>query len=176
MVSLRELARDDVTVVNRWRQDRDLVDGLGAPARYISEDVDQAWFEDYLRRRGTDVRCVILVDGEPDPVGLVSLTGIDAVHRRAEIHLLVGRPDLHGRGIGTEATRQMLRHAFGDLNLHRVFLSVLAHNAAAIRVYEKSGFVREGTARESAYKRGKYEDMIQMGILAREFTVGGGLR
>jgi len=176
VVSLRELAREDVTIVNRWRQDRDLVDGLGAPARYISEDVDQAWFEDYLRRRGTDVRCVILVDGEPDPVGLVSLTGIDAVHRRAEIHLLIGRRDLHGSGVGTEATRQMLGHAFGDLNLHRVFLSVLAHNTAAIRVYEKSGFVREGVARESAYKRGKYEDMIQMGILARDFTAGGGLR
>ena len=175
-MSLRELAREEVTIVNRWRQDRDLVDGLGAPARYISEDVDQAWFEDYLRRRGTDVRCVILVDGEPDPVGLVSLTGIDAVHRRAEIHLLIGRRDLHGRGVGTEATRQMLGHAFGDLNLHRVFLSVLAHNTAAIRVYEKSGFVREGVARESAYKRGKYEDMIQMGILARDFTAGGGLR
>ena len=176
MVSLRELAREDVPIVNRWRQDRDLVDGLGAPARYISEDVDQAWFEDYLRRRGTDVRCVILVDGEPEPVGLVSLTGIDAVHRRAEIHLLIGRRDLHGRGVGTEATRQMLGHAFGDLNLHRVFLSVLAHNASAIRVYEKSGFVREGVARESAYKRGKYEDMIQMGILAREFTTGDGVR
>ena len=176
MVSLRELGREDVPIVNRWRQDRDLVDGLGAPARYISEDVDQAWFEDYLRRRGTDVRCVILVDGEAEPVGLVSLTGIDAVHRRAEIHLLIGRRDLHGGGVGTEATRQMLGHAFGDLNLHRVFLSVLAHNAAAIRVYEKTGFIREGVARESAYKRGKYEDMIQMGILAREFTTEGGSR
>ena len=176
MVSLRELAREDVPIVNRWRQDRDLVDGLGAPARYISEDVDQAWFEDYLRQRGAYVRCVILVDGEPEPVGLVSLTGIDAVHRRAEMHLLIGRRDLHGRGIGTAATRQMLGHAFGDLNLHRVFLSVLAHNAAAIRVYEKSGFIREGVARESAYKRGKYEDMVQMGILAREFSAQGGLR
>ena len=172
MVTLRELSREDIPIVNRWRQDRDLVDGLGAPARYISEDVDQAWFDDYLRRRGTDVRCAILVDDEPEPVGLVSLTGIDAVHRRAEIHLLIGRRDLHGRGIGTDATRQMLTHAFNDLNLHRVFLSVLAHNAAAVRVYEKSGFAREGVARESAYKRGKYEDMIQMAILAGDFSAG----
>jgi len=170
MVTLRELAREDIPIVNKWRGDRDLVDGLGAPARYISEDVDQAWFEEYLRRRGADVRCAILLDGEREPVGLVSLTGIDPVHRRAEFHLLIGRRDLHGRGIGTDATRLMLKHAFNDLNLHRVFLSVLAHNAAAIRVYEKAGFVREGTARESAYKRGRYEDMLQMAILAAEFA------
>jgi diamine N-acetyltransferase len=169
VVTLRELAREDIPVVNRWRQDRELVDGLGAPARYISEDVDQAWFEDYLRRRGTDVRCAILLDGAAEPVGLVSLTGVDPVHRRAEFHLLVGRRDLHGRGVGTEATLQMLRHAFQDLNLHRVFLSVLAHNAAAIRVYEKAGFVREGVAREAAYKNGRYDDMVQMAVLGREF-------
>ena len=173
MVRLRELAREDIAIVNRWRQDRDLVDGLGAPARYISEDVDHAWFEDYLRRRGADVRCAILVEGEVEPVGLISLIGIDSVHRRAEMHLLVGRRDLHGRGVGTDATRLMLAHAFGDLNLHRVFLSVLARNAAAIRVYEKSGFVREGVARESAYKRGEYEDMMQMAILDREFAARG---
>ena len=170
MVTLRELSREDIPIINRWRADRDLVDGLGAPARYISEDVDQAWFEEYLRRRGTDVRCAVLADGEREPVGLISLTGIDPVHRRAELHLLIGRRDLHGRGIGTDATTQMLKHAFNDLNLHRVFLSVLAHNAAALKVYEKAGFVREGTSRESAYKRGKYEDMVQMGILADEFA------
>jgi RimJ/RimL family protein N-acetyltransferase len=170
VVSLRELARDDIPLVNRWRQDRDLVDGLGAPARYITEEVDHAWFEDYLRRRGIDVRCAILAERETEPIGLVSLTGIDAVHRRAEFHLLIGRRDLHGRGLGTAATRQMLRHAFQDLNLHRVFLSVLATNAAAIRVYEKAGFSREGIAREAAYKRGRYDDLVHMAILSREFN------
>jgi RimJ/RimL family protein N-acetyltransferase len=169
VVTLRELAREDIPTLNRWRQDRDLVDGLGAPARYITEEVDHAWFADYLTRRGVDVRCAIRLDGEAEAVGLVSLTGIDAVHRRAEFHLLVGRRDLHGRGLGTDATHQMLRHAFLDLNLHRVFLSVLASNAAAIRVYEKAGFRHEGVAREAAYKRGRYEDLTAMAILSHEF-------
>src|SRR6266851_5027480 len=170
MVSLRELARQDIPLVNRWRQDRDLVDGLGAPARYITEEVDHAWFDEYLRRRGIDVRCAILLELEFEPVGLASLTGIDSVHRRAEFHLLIGRRDLHGRGLGTDATRQMLRHAFHDLNLHRVFLSVLSSNAAAIRVYEKAGFRREGIAREAAYKRGRYEDLLHLAILSHEFN------
>ncbi len=169
MVTLRELAREDIPLVNLWRQDRDLVDGLGAPARYISQDVDQAWFDDYLRRRGIDVRCAILVDGDQRPIGLVSLTGIHPVHRYAELHLLIGRRDLHGRGLGTDVTRQMLRHAFHDLNLHRVFLGVLASNDAALRVYDKAGFTREGVARGAAYKRGRYEDVVQMAILRAEF-------
>jgi RimJ/RimL family protein N-acetyltransferase len=67
----------------------------------------------------------------------------------------------------------MLRHAFNDLNLHRVFLSVLSSNAAAIRAYEKAGFRREGIAREAAYKRGRYEDLVDMAILAHEFDGRG---
>ena len=169
MVTLRELAREDIPLINRWRHDRDLVDGLGAAARYITEEVDHGWFDDYLRRRGVDVRCAILVAGETEPVGLVSLTGIDPVHRRGEFHLLIGRRDLHGRGLGTAATTLMLRHAFHDLNLHRVFLSVLASNAAAIRVYAKVGFKREGIAHEAAYKLGRYEDLVLLAILSHEF-------
>lgn len=169
MVTLRELAREDIPLVNRWRQDRDLVEGLGAPTRYITEEVDHAWFDEYLRRRGVDVRCAILAERESEPVGLASLTGIDSVHRRAEFHLLIGRRDLHGRGLGTDATLATLRHAFHDLNLHRVFVWVLATNTAAIRVYEKVGLRREGVAREAAYKRGRYEDLLHMGILSHEF-------
>jgi RimJ/RimL family protein N-acetyltransferase len=170
MVILREIAREDLISINRWRQDSDLMAGLGAPARYINEEVEHAWFDDYLRRRGTDVRCAIVLADRPSLVGLVSLTGIDQVHRRAEFHLLVGERVVHGRGIGTIATTQMLSHAFRDLNLHRVFLSVIAYNRAAIRVYEKVGFRREGVAREAAFKRGRYEDMLAMGILKSEFA------
>ena len=169
MVTLKEIARADLQAINRWRQDSDLLDGVGAPFRFISEEVDHAWFEDYLRRRGTDVLCAIVLADRPDPVGFVSLTGIDQVHRRAEFHLLIGERDVHGRGIGTIATSKMLRHAFRDLNLNRVFLSVINYNKAAIRVYEKVGFRKEGIAREAAFKRGCYADMVAMGILRNEF-------
>jgi diamine N-acetyltransferase len=169
-VRLRDLARDDIPAINAWRQDRFVTDPLGAPPRHISLDVDYAWFEDYLRKRGADVRCVICLGDDPAPVGIVSLTGIHPVHRSAEFHMMIGRADLYGKGIGTEATRQMLRHGFLDLNLWRIYLSVLAGNAAAIRVYEKAGFRREGQAREAAFKNGRYEDTVLMSVLRAEFT------
>jgi RimJ/RimL family protein N-acetyltransferase len=166
---LRELLRDDVPVINRWRQDRGLVDQLGAPFRHIGVEVDAAWFDAYLARRGTDVRCAICRDGNPDIAGLVSLTGIDPVHRHAEFHIVL-EAGAHGQGMGTEATRAMLRHAFDDLNLHRVFLHVLATNAAAITVYEHAGFTREGTLRQAVFKNGTFHDLLVMGLLSPEFV------
>jgi RimJ/RimL family protein N-acetyltransferase len=169
VITLRELARSDVQVINRWRQDRALTAGLGAPHRHIGIEVDERWFEAYLQRRGLDVRCAVCPDGEAEPIGLVSLTGIDPVHKHAELHVLIGDRSSHGRGIGTAATRAMLQHAFRDLNLHRVYLFVLRSNIAARRMYEKVGFRHEGTLRESAFKDGAYEDVHVMGLLQQEF-------
>jgi RimJ/RimL family protein N-acetyltransferase len=170
MIQLRELARTDVPVINGWRQSRTLVDGLGAPYRFIGLEVDAAWFDMYLSRRGVDVRCAICRAGEHEPVGLVSLTNIDSVHRHAEFHILVGDSVPRGEGIGTAATVAMLRHGFLDLNLHRIYLFVLKTNPAAIRVYEKAGFRLEGTLREAAFKDGLFQDLLMMGMLSSEFA------
>lgn len=169
MIRLRELERADIPIINRWRQDRSLTAGLGAPHRHIGIEVDERWFEGYLARRGTDVRCAICREAEGEPIGLVSLTGIDPVHRRAELHIQLGDRDAHGQGIGTEATRAMVQHGFRDLNLNRIYLFVLDSNTAARRLYEKVGFRGEGTLRDAAFKDGRYEDVHVMGLLQAEF-------
>lgn len=170
-VTLRELARSDIPLVNAWRQDRLITDPLGAPPRHISLDVDLAWFDAYLAQRASNVRCAICVDGAEIAVGLVSLTNIHPVYRSGEFHMMIGRRDLQNRGVGTAATRAMLRHGFMDLNLHRIYLTVLAANAPAVRVYEKVGFRHEGRAREAVYKNGTYEDVLLMAVLKPEFEV-----
>jgi RimJ/RimL family protein N-acetyltransferase len=170
MIRIRELERSDVPLITGWRHNRSLTEGLGAPFRFIGPEVDAAWFDTYLSRRGVDVRCAICREGESDPVGVISLTGIDPVHRHAEFHILVGDGVPHGEGVGTDATKAMLRHAFLDLNLHRIYLHVLASNRAAIRVYEKAGFRHEGTLREAAFKGGTFQDVMVMAMLRSEFT------
>ncbi len=170
MIHLREIARSDIAVINQWRQDRALTDGLGAPHRHIGLEVDERWFDAYLERRGTDVRCAICRDEGGEAIGLVSLTGIDPVHKHAELHILLGDRASHGQGLGTEATRAMLAHGFRDLNLHRIYLHVLASNAAARRTYEKAGFQSEGTLRQAAFKHGGYEDVLVLSMLQSEFS------
>jgi hypothetical protein len=48
----------------------------------------------------------------------------------------------------------MLCHAFHDLNLHRVYLHVVAANSRAHAFYERLGFVLEGMLRDAVYKAG----------------------
>lgn len=77
------------------------------------------------------------------------------------------------RGLGTEATRLSVAHAFDRLGLHRVELEVYAFNPRARRVYEKVGFVLEGTKRQALRYADGWVDCHVMGILAREWRSQG---
>jgi RimJ/RimL family protein N-acetyltransferase len=69
--------------------------------------------------------------------------------------------------------RTILGVGFRWFNLHRIFLWVIAGNARAIRSYEKCGFKHEGRKREAIFIDGEYEDLLLMGMLAREFDGKG---
>ena len=168
---LRELERRDIPIINGWRADRGLIACLGAPYRFINQEVDEAWFDAYMRSRQTCVRCAIVGEGdasEDQILGLITLAGIDHLRQSATLHIMIGSSKDRGKGMGTFAVLSMLRHAFYDLNLRRVELSVLATNEAAIGLYEKCGFTREGTRRQACYKGGEFVDMYEYGILRGE--------
>ena len=78
-------------------------------------------------------------------------------------------------GLGRQAVRLVLAHAFGPLGLHRVGLRVIAFNTRAIRCYRACGFIEEGREREAAQVGGAWHDDIIMGVLAQEFAYNDGL-
>jgi RimJ/RimL family protein N-acetyltransferase len=115
---------------------------------------------------GNTVRFVIDVDG--DAVGSVSLFDIDEFARHAEVGIAL-LAESQGKGIGSAAISQMVEFAFVRCNLRRVHLQAIASNVGAIRAYEKAGFVIEGRQREHAWVRGRYEDIVIMGILRSDW-------
>ena len=168
MLRLRELARKDLESINKWRNNHTLIDFLGAPYRYINIEVDIKWYENYMVNRATTVRCAI-VEEDDEILGLVSLTDINHMNQSAELQIMIGDSENQGKGLGTFAVKEILSHAFNNLNLHRVELGVLESNTRAIHLYEKCGFVREGLKREFCYKNGKFENLLVYSCLKNEF-------
>ena len=71
--------------------------------------------------------------------------------------------------IFTDAQRTLLAFGFGTLGLERVWLTVTADNARAIRSYEKVGFQLEGVMRRAFRVRGRLTDSLLMSILRDEW-------
>jgi RimJ/RimL family protein N-acetyltransferase len=74
-----------------------------------------------------------------------------------------------GRGFGTEATRLVLGHAFDTVGINRAELEVYEFNPRARHVYEKVGFVYEGTKRQALRWDGQWIDAALMAMLADEW-------
>jgi len=71
--------------------------------------------------------------------------------------------DFRGRGIGNRLFTELLSWAKTN-NLKRLELTVMAHNAAAIALYQKYGFEIEGTKKQSMFVNGEYVDEFYMAI------------
>jgi diamine N-acetyltransferase len=166
---LREISKNDVAVLNAWRADRNLIDSLGSTFRYVDKAVDEKWFEAYQSSRANAVRLAICETISDAIIGAIYLLHIDWHNRSVEFSIWIGEKLHQGKGAGLQASKLALDHAFSDLNLHRVYLTVLTSNLRAIGLYKKLGFQQEGILRGAVYKNGSYHDMLQMSILDSEY-------
>jgi RimJ/RimL family protein N-acetyltransferase len=88
--------------------------------------------------------------------------------RVADLGIALYDKQVWGRGYGTDTMRTVCRFGFDEMDLARIELWVEEGNDVARHVYEKVGFVHEGTAREAWYKRGQRLHMHLYGLLRGE--------
>jgi RimJ/RimL family protein N-acetyltransferase len=87
----------------------------------------------------------------------------------AELGYWLAKP-YWGQGLMTQAVRAFCRHAFTDLQLHKLEAKVFDKNTASWRVLEKCGFKLEGYIREHAWRAGEFLDDREYGLLRREWA------
>jgi len=166
MIRLRQLQDPDSDLLFKWINTRELV-VLSAPFRDVSRESHDKWFGEI--RTSNDVRIfAIALAGDDRTIGYCQLRKIDPISQNAELQIRIGDPSMQGRGAGTAAVRELLRHGFGILKLHRVYLQVFRCNVRAQRAYLKCGFVVEGVQRQAVLIDNTFEDIVMMGILSGE--------
>lgn len=169
MIYLREISENDLPLINKWRNDVKLISLLGTPFRHINLETDFEWFQNYLKNRDTQVRCAIIDEKTDHILGIASLTGINHINKNCEFHIMIGDNKNRNKGVGTIATQKMVEHAFRNLNMHKIWLTVLEHNISAIKVYEKIGFKKEGLLKEAVFKEGRFRNLFYMALLESEY-------
>ena len=138
-VLIRPLREQDALTSYNWRNDPVIWENTGRkPDRHITGQIETEWIRKVLAE-GNSSRFAILADNTY--IGNIQITNI-LPGEEGEYHVFIGEKNYWGKGIATLATWQLIRYAREGLNLKRLYLSVKPHNEAAVRVYQKCGFVK----------------------------------
>jgi RimJ/RimL family protein N-acetyltransferase len=167
-VELRALEPADIKRTLRWHNDPALYETLGNTFQHVSRRTEEEWLRCKSVLSSSELNLAICLARGGRHIGNLYLRDVDWVARRGEIHLFIGDPRDRGRGYGADALRQMITHAFGTLGLARLFLFVRADNRPAVRLYRRCGFEVEGRLRRHIFKRGRFKDVLVMGLCAGE--------
>jgi [ribosomal protein S5]-alanine N-acetyltransferase len=139
-ILLRELTENDIASWFDRATDVESADLAGDPvpesmaagATWLQKHRDQ--FQSKL-----GLRWAIVPEHSSVSVGTVGLSFKPGNATRAELGIVVARSSW-GKGIGSAATRMLVRYAFSEVGLTEIRAEVLQRNHASVRLLEKAGF------------------------------------
>jgi diamine N-acetyltransferase len=169
-VFLRPAEREDLPRFVAWLGDARTTRTLALRGP-ISLAMEEGWFERLLEVQGRDTwHFVICRADDGRPLGAIAFHDVDPINGSAMLGIFIGDPADTGRGYGSDALRALVSFGFAELRLERIWLDVYAYNDRARNVYERVGFVHEGTLRHALYRDGAFQDVHRMSILREEWA------
>jgi RimJ/RimL family protein N-acetyltransferase len=168
-VRLTAFHEEDFSVVEKWYGDSGFMrhyDFMPAIPR-----TDQQLKEIIESSSNAADQCVFAIK---ENVGgtIIGICGFESIawnNGTARLYIGLGDSEHRGRGFASEALRLLVDFGFMELNFHCIQLSVISYNSAAINLYEKVGFVREGIVREFVSRDSKRHDLYMYGMLRGEW-------
>lgn len=139
VITLRPVEERDIEIIRMWRQ-QDWARRQFIYQEEITHEQQMKWYKKYLRN-ANDYMWIVEVAGKS--IGTIALYNINLEMRTAEFgRLLIGDKSFHGRNMAVEFGRLIIAYAREELKLDVLVLDVWQDNVAALKTYEKLGFVK----------------------------------
>ncbi len=165
-VILRPIEPADLPNYVRWFADLDVLAYFGSYRPYNLAQ-EQAWYQGQ-NQNPNNINFAMEFEGRH--VGGCGFANLDGPNQHAEVGLFIGEKTLWDQGLGKDALTTLLNYGFDFLNLHRIYLRVLADNLRAVHAYKQVGFVHEGRFREAEWRHGRWLDVLYMSVLRAEWV------
>lgn len=164
-VSIGSLELDHAPNMLAWMQDPEVGANVGL-VRPPTLEYTRTWITDALS--GNSVWPYAIFHAGQH-VGNVIFDQRDPHLGSARLSVYVGPRESRGAGVGLTGMYLALRNAFGERDLHKVWLTVHARNSRAICAYARLGFEVEGVLRDGFMLAGERLAALYMGLLRDDF-------
>ncbi|MBR5108680.1 MAG: GNAT family N-acetyltransferase [Clostridia bacterium] len=168
LVRLRAFDNSDLMKLLSYQNDYDVMRGASGAILYPST-VDDTAREMGKNTGFTAGEYQFAIETKTDQrfIGQCGFVKVNWKNRVGELAILIGDKEYRGKGYGADAIETLCTFGFGEMNLRKIKAQVFDFNEAAIRCYEKCGFVREGTLKQEIYREGAYHDVVCMALFRK---------
>jgi RimJ/RimL family protein N-acetyltransferase len=163
-VNLRPLQVEDAELTFGWRQSARAI-LLNQGAQTVEQQAR------WISGRAASEYNFIIETKSHRPIGMLSLSGIDAVNRVGEPgRFLIGDEEgAQGLPAAAEAMKLLYELAFDRLGLRRIWGIVAADNRRMVKWQSYLGMTREGCLRQHLFINGHVQDAIVFGLLSDDY-------
>jgi UDP-4-amino-4,6-dideoxy-N-acetyl-beta-L-altrosamine N-acetyltransferase len=156
------MVHSDLSLVLCWRNQQEVRRNMFSQHE-ITQIEHQKWFE---KSSQDPKKHLLIFEVNHQSIGFVNFYEIGS-GGTAEWGFYTA-PDAP-RGSGQQLGNAALRHAFINLNLHRVCGQALEYNSRSIRMHKSLGFKQEGILRDQHFDGASYHHIICFGLLRNDW-------
>ena len=168
-INLRKVVPSDAESIYQNAKDKDICLAVPLPMPYTLKSA-----QDYIKicqkkwKNKEEAQFGIEDKDTGKIIGMIGLMNLDFKSKKAEVGYWLGKK-YWGKGIAKEALILILKFAFSNLKLNRIYAKVKSKNISSSKLLEKCNFKLEGRLRKDGKFKGKWDDLLIFGILKDEF-------
>lgn len=127
----------------------------------ITKEEHRKWIEEV---KNNDETKVWVVYQDKTPIGVMNLKDIDRKNKITDWGFYIGEEKFRGEGISKHMLYNLMRHVFEDMNLRKMYTTVLENNKIAFNLYKKMNFEKEGCLKNHLIRENRLIDLYIMSI------------
>jgi RimJ/RimL family protein N-acetyltransferase len=166
---IRPIHVSDVEMIQKSINDKRVCDNLSYTPHPYTVEMAESWVRNVNAgmAAGTCRYWTIVHRESKNFIGSIGLS-IFKEQEGCEIHYWINA-DEWNRGYCSEATKRVIKYAFEDLNIHRLYVTHRENNAPSEKIIKKCGFIFEGKQRDGLKRFGKFENVMTYSMLRDEY-------
>jgi UDP-4-amino-4,6-dideoxy-N-acetyl-beta-L-altrosamine N-acetyltransferase len=165
-IKLKEITKSDLKLLIEWRNSNKIF-RYNTQYFLLNSKIQIDWFNSLQNDLS---RKMFMILYENIKIGICGLIDIDYKNKNANIAIIIGKTNLHGKGFGTTTLSNLLNYGFEKLDLHRIGAEVIAYNKTSVHLFEKSKFKIDAIHRDVIWRNNQWWNMYSMSILKDDFN------
>jgi len=165
-IQFRSIRESDLMLLQKWRNSNKIFP-YNAQFFLLNLENQKKWF---IEQKKSNSSKMFIVTFKNKPIGVCGLIHLDDENKTADVAIIIGETQFHGKGFGKKILQKLIIYGFNKLNLNRIGADIFEFNKISENLFFDLNFIFEGTLRKSLWRNGKWWNINKFSVLKNEFS------